>query len=236
MFKDLLSIPLLLCVTACMGLNTTKPQSAMPGGDLAQAPKAYLDFCERDPVECVAPLFVAASAKSQEHASSASEAFYVPANLEYSNLDELNKTSDTIAYTNNFRKTLATALNGTKILFIPKVEAEDHWQTLETLSEGDCEDFALTLRAALRLEYPEFASSFRITTAYTESNQYHAVLSIETDQGTLICDNRFPECASWETFPYRWKLREVLGSYQWQNLASATNLAQLATAGISKSR
>jgi len=208
----------------------------MPGGDFAQAPKAYLDFCERDPDECVAPSQRATSTNLQKQASSASEAFYVPASIDYASSDALDQTSDAIAYTNTFNKALERALIGTRALFIPIVEASDHWQTLETLSEGDCEDFALTLRAALRLEYPEFASSFRITTAYTESNQYHAVLSIETDQGTLICDNRFPECASWEAFPYRWKLREVLGSHQWQNLASATNLLQLATAGISKRR
>ena len=160
----------------------------------------------------------------------------MPASAEYSDQPTTAKASDPIVFTKHFSKVLRSALNGTKAIFIPIVEDKDHWQTLETLSEGDCEDFALTLRAALRRQFPEFASSFRITTAYTETGQYHAVLSIETDQGTIICDNRFPQCASWETFPYRWKLREVLGSNQWQNLASATDLVQLATAGIGKGR
>jgi len=215
-----------------MGLTTTQPQSAMPAGKPGPAPKAYLDFCERDPDECLAPVLASTQQELNEQAASPSEAFYAPASEDYSFSLATYDISQPITYNKHFEKALIMAMNGTKALFIPKDEEGDHWQRLETLSEGDCEDFALTLRAALRREFPEFAGAFRITTAYTETNDYHAVLSIETDQGTIVCDNRFPQCASWETFPYRWKLREVLGSYQWQNLAGATDLGQQATAGI----
>lgn len=108
-----------------------------------------------------------------------------------------------------------------KELVIPTWEEGDgdYWQSLTEPGPGDCEDFALTLRRSLREVLPEYAGAFRLATAYTETMQYHAVLTIETDQGTIVCDIRFPQCADWKTFPYKWHLREVVGQRSWQDIS-----------------
>ena len=135
-----------------------------------------------------------------------------------------------VPYSDDFGEAVQNTHHHTKTLFIPASEEGDYWKILENMSEGDCEDFALTLRAALRRKFPGYEAAFLMTTAYTEGDIYHAVLSIETTQGTLICDNRFPQCAPWESFPYRWKLREVSGQKHWENLSFAMTDRSVATA------
>lgn len=94
--------------------------------------------------------------------------------------------------------------------FLPKWDEPglegDIWQIG---MEGDCEDYALTLQSQFRIAYPHYASSFRLATAYIDNGaQYHAVLTIETLQGTLVCDVLKPECADWRSFDYQFDLRE----------------------------
>ncbi|SDE26444.1 transglutaminase-like cysteine peptidase [Kordiimonas lacus] len=126
---------------------------------------------------------------------------------------------------------IATAQAETKALVIPEEEnGTDVWQSRTDVGPGDCEDFALTMRRILRGRYPEYSGSFLIATAYTEENQYHAVLTIETSVGTIVCDIRFPECAPWDALPYQWRLREVAGADFWQELGPVRNLPQTATA------
>ena len=235
--KSITVIPLLFLISACMGTGVQEPQSFMPAGGASQAPKAYLDFCSRNPDECTITYSASASAsqKSPETSSDPAQSVYIPASEEYSDEASSNTNSQgPVPYSLVFGRTLQHEHNHTKTLFIPTVEEGDYWQMLDSPSKGDCGDFALTLRAALRRKFPGFEGAFRIATAHTETNSYHAVLSIETDQGTIVCDNRFPQCASWDSFPYRWKLREVSGSFEWENLASAAKLKQQATAGIGK--
>lgn len=126
---------------------------------------------------------------------------------------------------------IATAQAETKALVIPEDEqGTDVWQSRTDVGPGDCEDFALTMRRILRGRYPEYSGSFLIATAYTEEDQYHAVLTIETSGGTIVCDIRFPECAPWDAFPYEWRMREVAGADFWQELGPMRNLPQTATA------
>lgn len=108
-----------------------------------------------------------------------------------------------------------------KSIVIPTMEVGpvDYWQILSAPGPGDCEDFALTLRQYLREVLPGYAGAFRLATAFTETNQYHAILTIETTAGTVVCDIRFPQCDAWEQFPYEWHLREVVGSAMWQNIS-----------------
>lgn len=120
-----------------------------------------------------------------------------------------------------------------KDLVVPTWEEEggDYWQSLSERGPGDCEDFALTLRRKLRQVLPDYAGAFRLATVYTETMQYHAILTIETTQGTVVCDIRFPQCAAWETFPYKWHLREVAGQTEWEDISyTSTRINQ--TEGI----
>lgn len=54
---------------------------------------------------------------------------------------------------------------------------------------GDCEDYALTKRAAL-LKAGVASSRLRLATGITSSGEGHAVLVVTTDVGDLVLDNR----------------------------------------------
>lgn len=118
-------------------------------------------------------------------------------------------------------------------IVVPTEETEgDVWQILSRVGAGDCEDFALTLRKALRQSLPEFGAAFRMATAFTELDQYHAVLTVETTEGTLVCDIRFAACQPWQRLPYTWHLREVAGQRHWEDIGSHETQAKLAAASI----
>lgn len=129
-------------------------------------------------------------------------------------------------------KELVALHNKAKDLIIPTTEQGDYWKSVSVRSEGDCEDFALTLRKHLRESLPEYSAAFLLATAYTETAQYHAVLTIETASGTLVCDIRFPQCAAWDSFPYDWHLREVADQDYWEDIGDHAVLANIRSASI----
>jgi len=129
-------------------------------------------------------------------------------------------------------KELVALHNKAKDLIIPTPEQGDYWKSVSMRSAGDCEDFALTLRKHLREALPAYSAAFLLATAYTETAQYHAVLTIETPSGTLVCDIRFPQCAPWESFPYDWHLREVADQDHWENIGDQVVLANIRSASI----
>lgn len=65
-------------------------------------------------------------------------------------------------------------------------ERVDEWAV--NVSSGDCEDYALTKRAAL-IGAGLPAGALRIAAATTRSGVGHAVLVVRTDQGDLVLDN-----------------------------------------------
>lgn len=134
--------------------------------------------------------------------------------------------------TKETRSDLVDLHQKTRGLIVPTVEDGDNWTTLSQVGPGDCEDFALTLRSFLRQSMPEYAGAFRMATAYTEQFQYHAVITLETNEGTMVCDIRFPQCGTWESFPYEWHLREVVGNANWENIGNEKALAEARAASI----
>lgn len=117
-------------------------------------------------------------------------------------------------------------------LVIPTKEEGDLWQTVSTPTPGDCEDFALTLRQKLREHLPQYGGAFLMATAYTERAEYHAVLTIETTSGTIVCDIRYKRCGRWDFFPYEWHLREVAGRNYWEDIGDHQALAEMRSASI----
>lgn len=80
-------------------------------------------------------------------------------------------------------KTINSRVNGA---ISPRSDRRDEWTV--DVSSGDCEDYALTKRAALiRAGLP--AGALRLAAATTRSGQGHAVLIVRTDQGDLVLDN-----------------------------------------------
>tara|TARA_R110002096_G_scaffold21900_1_gene70916 strand:+ start:711 stop:1022 length:312 start_codon:yes stop_codon:yes gene_type:complete len=94
-------------------------------------------------------------------------------------------------------KTIQQVHSDLRASFTPKWDAEGTEGDVWTVGmEGDCEDYALMLQRYFRQKYPYYAESFQLATAYIEGGtQYHAVLTVETLQGTLVCDILKPECA-----------------------------------------
>jgi predicted transglutaminase-like cysteine proteinase len=95
----------------------------------------------------------------------------------------------------------------------------DNWQPYVT--QGDCEDYALTKqRELLRAGWP--SDSLLITTAYLPDGVYHAVLVVRTDRGEFVLDNLNPSVLPWQQVGYRWNKRQAVGNPQvWLRIAGA---------------
>ena len=95
----------------------------------------------------------------------------------------------------------------------------DQWSVY--VSEGDCEDYALTKqRELLRLGWP--SDALLLTTAYLPDGVYHAVLIVRTDRGEFVLDNLNPVILPWQKVGYRWNKRQAVGNpHIWQKIAGA---------------
>ena len=72
--------------------------------------------------------------------------------------------------------------------------------TYPTANKGDCEDYVLLKRRTLiEHGYPE--STLLITVVRDENNEGHAVLTVRTDQGDFILDNKRRRSCSGPTRP-----------------------------------
>lgn len=69
-------------------------------------------------------------------------------------------------------------------------------------SSGDCEDYALTKRAALlRKGFP--SSALLMTSVVTRRGESHAVLMVRTDRGDFVLDNLNSLVKPWSATGYR---------------------------------
>jgi predicted transglutaminase-like cysteine proteinase len=76
-----------------------------------------------------------------------------------------------------------------------------------TANKGDCEDYVLQKRRLLiERGYPE--STLLITVVRDENNEGHAVLTIRTDSGDFILDNKRREVVRWADTPYTFVKRQ----------------------------
>ena len=89
----------------------------------------------------------------------------------------------------------------------------EYWQAADEAG-GDCEDLALLARARLRaLGWPPEA--LRLALAWTETREYHAVLTVEALHhgiaATYVIDSRFGWVVGWDALTrhgYRWDMRQ----------------------------
>lgn len=89
---------------------------------------------------------------------------------------------------------------------VPEPASRDLWALAPRA--GDCEDFALTKREVLRAAGLP-AGALRLATAYTERGEYHTVLTVQTERGAVVLDNRFAEVRPLADLPYRWVMVEL---------------------------
>jgi predicted transglutaminase-like cysteine proteinase len=74
-------------------------------------------------------------------------------------------------------------------------------------NKGDCEDYVLLKRRLLiARDYPE--SALLITVVRDENNEGHAILTVRTDHGDMILDNKRREVMRWADTPYTFVKRQ----------------------------
>ena len=79
--------------------------------------------------------------------------------------------------------------------------------TYPSNAKGDCEDYVLLKRRTL-IERGFPGSVLLITVVRDENNEGHAVLTVRTDRGDLILDNKRGEVMRWAETPYTFVKRQ----------------------------
>lgn len=79
--------------------------------------------------------------------------------------------------------------------------------TYPAASKGDCEDYVLLKRRMLvQRGFPE--SALLITAVRDENNEGHAVLTVRTDGGDFVLDNKRRDVVRWAETPYTFVKRQ----------------------------
>jgi predicted transglutaminase-like cysteine proteinase len=103
----------------------------------------------------------------------------------------------------------------------------DYWEAAGP-DGGDCEDKALLARAMLRARgWP--GASLKLALAWTESGEYHAVLTVDVirkgQPATYVIDPRFGWVLPWDAltrFGYRWDRRQADTRSGWVRIGATT--------------
>lgn len=108
----------------------------------------------------------------------------------------------------------------------------DHWGEADRwdLAEdgmGDCEDFQLVKRKRLA-EAGLSRRAMRMTVVIDEKGEGHAVLTLLTDRGDFILDNKTSEIQSWYRTGYVFIKRESQDAVAWVSLGGVTSPATTA--------
>lgn len=89
----------------------------------------------------------------------------------------------------------------------------DYW-TIPKDGYGDCEDYALAKRKVLA-DAGISRRALRIAVAQLPSGEAHAVLTIATDRGDYVLDNRSNEILPWRDAGLVWVARQMPGQAAW---------------------
>jgi predicted transglutaminase-like cysteine proteinase len=103
----------------------------------------------------------------------------------------------------------------------------DHWD-LPDDGDGDCEDYQLLKRKLLaEMGFPRRA--MRMTVVLDEAGEGHAVLTIRTDRGDYILDNRRQAVLAWSDTGYEYIKREGSQGPTWVALNGEKRAAAVAS-------
>lgn len=103
--------------------------------------------------------------------------------------------------------------------------------TQEGLTYGDCEDYALEKRLALRAAGVP-ADRLRMATAWSRATGTHAVLILRLESGDYVLDNATPHIYNVADTAYRWDSLQTGDSLlQWSSLRPGVQTLARATAG-----
>jgi predicted transglutaminase-like cysteine proteinase len=101
-------------------------------------------------------------------------------------------------------------------------------------NKGDCEDYVLQKRRTLiEHGYPE--STLLITVVRDENNEGHAVLTVRTDQGDYVLDNKRHDVVRWTDTPYSFvKRQSEKNPLVWISLLPPDSVPQTATSASNR--
>lgn len=171
-------------------------QTASPiaDGSTALPPAGFVGFCMHSPDACVNRAPVATKVVVDDHMA----ATLVAVN------DRIN---DAIQYESD----------------VEHYGAPNQWTLHPQGNRGDCKDYALAKREALRAAgLPDQA--LRIAIVRTPHDELHAVLTVDTDKGVLVMDSLTPEIRPWSETSYQWLERQTAENpLKWVSLASSGN-------------
>jgi predicted transglutaminase-like cysteine proteinase len=93
----------------------------------------------------------------------------------------------------------------------------EYW-TIPTDGLGDCDDYAVTKRKnLLSAGFPE--NALRLAVVYSERSGRHAVLTVATDKGDFVLDNRASDVLPWNATNYTWiERQDASNPLQWVSL------------------
>lgn len=97
----------------------------------------------------------------------------------------------------------------------------DRWDLAES-GAGDCEDFQL-LKRKLLAEAGLPRRAMRMTVVIDEKGEGHAVLTLITDRGDLILDNKTNSVLPWRQTGYTFIKRESQNAMAWVSLGRAVS-------------
>jgi predicted transglutaminase-like cysteine proteinase len=122
---------------------------------------------------------------------------------------------------------LITTVNGRVNTRIKPVTDLDHWGSADRwdLAEdgsGDCEDFQL-LKRKLLAEAGLPRRAMRMTVVIDEKGEGHAVLTLITDRGDFILDNKTNTVHGWRQTGYTFIKRESQDVQAWVSLGRVTS-------------
>jgi predicted transglutaminase-like cysteine proteinase len=121
---------------------------------------------------------------------------------------------------------------------VPMTDLEHYgkidWWTYPVDGKGDCEDYVLEKRRRLMaLGWPE--STLLITVVRDEDNEGHAILTVRTNEGDVILDNKRRDIMRWADTPYVFvKEQSQRNPLLWVSLVPPDSAPQPVTASNSR--
>jgi predicted transglutaminase-like cysteine proteinase len=181
----LLSVPMTCLAFGVQGQPVEQTGAAhkqaafMPTYEDASPPPGYVQFCQKNVLDCLPTLPSSASAPR--------------AVLDGLRLEELESVNSLV--NKMIRPVSDIELYGQR----------EYWTY--PVMEGDCEDYVLLKRRMLIARgWP--VSALLITVVRDEDGEGHAVLTVTTDRGDLILDNKQSVIKAWYETPYRYIKRQ----------------------------
>jgi predicted transglutaminase-like cysteine proteinase len=207
--------------------DAAQASPSMSLGGPAMPPQPYVDFCERQPLDCGSDAAAVLAGAAQAQAQRA-ELLGQPVKVAQTAAVAAAPAAlaGPIALTPALWAKLNEANARVNRALRPRSDAdnygvEDYWATplADHRGFGDCEDYVLEkVRALVAAGVPRSALDIALVT--TRWGENHAVLVVTTADGDFVLDSLNPLVKRWDCIDYRFHARQVAGqAFVWARVA-----------------